>query len=46
MQIRNKINGGVVEVSEDYAERLIRTGEYEKITARRTAKKAESKKED
>ena len=42
MEIRNKINGGKVTVSPEYAERLIATGEYEKITARKTAKKAQT----
>ena len=43
MKLRNKINGGTVDVSEDYAERLVLTGEYEKIPARKTAKKEEAK---
>lgn len=46
MQIRNKINGGVVTVSEEYAERLVGTGEYEKIATRKRAKKEETAKED
>lgn len=46
MKIRNKINGGVVTVSDEYAERLVRTGEYEKIRSRRSTKKEEAEKED
>lgn len=41
MQLRNKINGGTVDVSEAYAERLVETGEYEKVTARKAVKKTE-----
>ncbi|UBI10046.1 hypothetical protein LA324_05405 [Corynebacterium coyleae] len=46
MEIRNKINGGVVTVSDEYAERLVRTGEYEKITARKTTRKQAVPKEE
>ncbi len=47
MKLRNKINGGTVEVSEEYAERLVRTGEYEKVSTRKPAKKNEAEaKED
>ena len=45
MQLRNKINGGTVTVSEEYADRLLLTGEYEKISTRKTAKKDEEPKE-
>lgn len=31
MQVRNKLNGGVVGVSDEYAERLIASGEYEAL---------------
>lgn len=31
MEIRNKLNGGVVGVSDEYAERLIASGEYEAL---------------
>lgn len=47
MEIRNKINGGKVTVSPEYAERLVATGEYEKVSARkkssRSSKNEESK---
>lgn len=46
MEIRNKLNGGLVTVSPEYAERLVRTGEYEKVTERRTTKKKVETKED
>lgn len=43
MEIRNKINGGIVSVSAEYAERLVASGEYERIEVKkatpRTAKK-------
>jgi len=47
MKIRNKINGGTVEVGDDYAERLIASGEYEKAEkpARATRKTEDKKKE-
>lgn len=46
MEIRNKLNGGKVTVSEEYAERLVATGEYEKIPAARKPKKEAVEKED
>ncbi|WP_449265114.1 DUF7302 family protein, partial [Escherichia coli] len=35
-----------VTVSDEYAERLVLTGEYEKVRTRRSTKKEESAKED
>lgn len=46
MKIRNKLNGGIVTVSPEYAERLVRTGEYESIPERRTTKKKGAPKEE
>lgn len=31
MELRNKVNGGTVRVSEEYAARLVATGDYEEI---------------
>ena len=53
MQVRNRLNGGLVSVSDEYAKRLIASGEYEaiekprKAAPKRAAKaKDEEKKED
>ena len=46
MQIRNKINGGLVTVSEEYGKRLLASGEYEAVSAPKRAPKKAVKQED
>lgn len=52
MDIRNRLNGGVVTVSDEYADRLIKSGEYEavnkprKAAPKRAAKAKTEEKED
>lgn len=45
MELKNKLNGGTVTVSEEYAARLLATGEFEKVQERKRATKA-AKQED
>lgn len=46
MKLVNKINGGTVEVSEEYAEKLLASGDYAKPKQPRASKpKAEDKEE-
>lgn len=45
MKLVNKINGGTVEVSEEYAEKLLASGEYSKPKQSRASKPKASKPE-